>query len=211
MPRIKQLLRDGKVVRCFGFGQLLTPKLVAILGESRLKLWRPAKSILFLGDLHIVAAISGDDKDIILCDATTGKRLRNLRGHQLGIHCLAYDPRSQQLVSGSVDRSVRVWNPANPQAEGRELFRHDGGVFSLAFSSDGRFLASAGRVPVNSRSIHGPPNSPGGRLMPCTTSSSGKTPAGRASKCGDNTWRAPARSPVAASIFTAPIMPQSAA
>jgi 2-dehydro-3-deoxyglucarate aldolase/4-hydroxy-2-oxoheptanedioate aldolase len=33
MPRIKQLLRDGKVVRCFGFGQLLTPKLVAILGE----------------------------------------------------------------------------------------------------------------------------------------------------------------------------------
>ena len=33
MPRIKQLLREGKVVRCFGFGQLLTPKLVAILGE----------------------------------------------------------------------------------------------------------------------------------------------------------------------------------
>ncbi len=33
MPRIKQLLREGKVVRCFGFGQLLAPKLVAILGE----------------------------------------------------------------------------------------------------------------------------------------------------------------------------------
>ncbi len=33
MPGIKQLLREGKVVRCFGFGQLLSPKLVAILGE----------------------------------------------------------------------------------------------------------------------------------------------------------------------------------
>src|SRR5262245_51475864 len=33
MPRIKQLLRDGRVGRCFGFGQLPTPKLVAILGE----------------------------------------------------------------------------------------------------------------------------------------------------------------------------------
>jgi 4-hydroxy-2-oxoheptanedioate aldolase len=33
MPRIKQLLREGKVVRCFGFGQLLAPKLVSILGE----------------------------------------------------------------------------------------------------------------------------------------------------------------------------------
>jgi 2-dehydro-3-deoxyglucarate aldolase/4-hydroxy-2-oxoheptanedioate aldolase len=33
MPRIKQLLSEGKVVRAFGFGQLLSPKLVEILGE----------------------------------------------------------------------------------------------------------------------------------------------------------------------------------
>jgi 4-hydroxy-2-oxoheptanedioate aldolase len=33
MPRIKQLLKDGKVVRVFGLGQLLSPKLVEILGE----------------------------------------------------------------------------------------------------------------------------------------------------------------------------------
>jgi 2-dehydro-3-deoxyglucarate aldolase/4-hydroxy-2-oxoheptanedioate aldolase len=33
MPRIKQLLREGKVVRAFGFGQLLYPKLIEILGE----------------------------------------------------------------------------------------------------------------------------------------------------------------------------------
>jgi 2-dehydro-3-deoxyglucarate aldolase/4-hydroxy-2-oxoheptanedioate aldolase len=33
MPRIKQLLTDGKVVRVFGLGQLLGPKLIEILGE----------------------------------------------------------------------------------------------------------------------------------------------------------------------------------
>jgi 2-dehydro-3-deoxyglucarate aldolase/4-hydroxy-2-oxoheptanedioate aldolase len=34
MPRIKQMLQEGKVVRCFGLGQLLSPKLVEILGEN---------------------------------------------------------------------------------------------------------------------------------------------------------------------------------
>src|SRR5260370_32646931 len=33
MPRIKELLAAGKVVRLFGLGQLLSPKLVEIVGE----------------------------------------------------------------------------------------------------------------------------------------------------------------------------------
>jgi 4-hydroxy-2-oxoheptanedioate aldolase len=33
MPRIKDLLKAGKVVRVFGLGQLLSPKLIEILGE----------------------------------------------------------------------------------------------------------------------------------------------------------------------------------
>ena len=33
MPRIKQMLSEGKVVRVFGFGQLISPKLIEILGE----------------------------------------------------------------------------------------------------------------------------------------------------------------------------------
>ena len=45
------------------------------------------------------------------------------------------------------------------------------------------------------RSIHGPPNSPGGRLMPCTTISSGARPGGRSSQLGDSTWRAPRSRP----------------
>src|SRR5262249_7191259 len=33
MPRIKTMLAEGKVVRVFGCGQLLSPKLIEILGE----------------------------------------------------------------------------------------------------------------------------------------------------------------------------------
>src|SRR3954469_4785458 len=33
MPRIKQRLADGQVVRLFGVGQLLSPKLIEIVGE----------------------------------------------------------------------------------------------------------------------------------------------------------------------------------
>jgi 4-hydroxy-2-oxoheptanedioate aldolase len=33
MPRIKTMLAEGKIVRCFGTGQLLSPKLIEIVGE----------------------------------------------------------------------------------------------------------------------------------------------------------------------------------
>src|SRR4051794_11470732 len=33
MPRIKELLAQGKVVRLFGVGQLCSPKLIEIVGE----------------------------------------------------------------------------------------------------------------------------------------------------------------------------------
>ena len=63
--------------------------------------------------------------------------------------------------------------------------------------------SSRGSVPVNRRSIHGPPNSFGGRLMPCTTISSGSVFAGRASKCGESTCRTPVMRPVAVSTLKA--------
>src|SRR5262245_58407873 len=56
--------------------------------------------------------------------------------------------------------------------------------------------ASAGSVFVNRRSIHGPPYSSGGRLIPCTRISSGSVAPGRSSRFGESTWRAGCISPV---------------
>ena len=60
--------------------------------------------------------------------------------------------------------------------------------------------AAGSRVLVNSASMKDPPNSPGGRDMPCTTIRSGTQPSGRSSQFGDGTWRASGRSPVAGSM-----------
>ena len=71
--------------------------------------------------------------------------------------------------------------------------------------------ASAGRLPVKRRAIQGPPNSPGGRLMPCRIRRSGTTPDGRASKNGDNTCFTPINKPVFASTRMPRILPQARA
>src|SRR5487761_922174 len=66
--------------------------------------------------------------------------------------------------------------------------------------------ASGDKSPAKRWSIQGPPNSPAGRLMPCTTMRSGATPFGRASKFGERTWRTRARRPVAGSICSDSVM-----
>jgi len=68
------------------------------------------------------------------------------------------------------------------------------------FTDNGGIEWGTGRLPVNSRATHGPPNSPGGRLMPCRTIRSGAMPAGLSSKNGDSTCRTPTIKPVLTSM-----------
>jgi hypothetical protein len=49
---------------------------------------------------------------------------------------------------------------------------------------------------IGRQRIQGPPNSPGGRLMPCTMMRSAASPAGRESKFGERTWRASRSTPL---------------
>lgn len=49
------------------------------------------------------------DKDVVLWDSATGKRLRTLSGHGNFIMGIAFSPDGKQLVSGGIDRTARVW------------------------------------------------------------------------------------------------------
>jgi hypothetical protein len=70
--------------------------------------------------------------------------MRALEGHADGVIALAFAPSGRLLASGSVDRTVRLWDVASGK-ELRKLEGHTFEVSTVVFSPDGRTLASASR------------------------------------------------------------------
>jgi len=64
-----------------------------------------------------------------------------LRGHSDEVHGMAVSPDGKRIVSGSVDKTVKVWDAATG-AELMTLRGHDEGVGSVAFSPDGKRIVS---------------------------------------------------------------------
>ena len=80
------------------------------------------------------------------------------KGHREGVFTAAFSPDGKSIVSGSSDRSIKVWNVADGSVV-RELVNpnlkpvgwpiaHPGWVYSLRFLPDGR-LVSVGGAPRN--------------------------------------------------------------
>ncbi|KAI9346083.1 hypothetical protein DFJ73DRAFT_626419 [Zopfochytrium polystomum] len=66
-----------------------------------------------------------------------------LEGHTSLVHAAAFSADGRRVVSGSWDRTVRVWEAATGE-EVRRLVGHSGEVHGAAFSPDGRMIASGG-------------------------------------------------------------------
>ena len=95
-------------------------------------------------------ALGGDDHSVRLWTATTGQQLHVLTGHTGMISSVAMSPDGQWIASGAgqsysdeatVDETVRIWNSHDGKIE-RVLAGHKDRVNSVAFSSDGKLLAS---------------------------------------------------------------------
>ncbi|GAB1312028.1 Beta transducin-like protein HET-E2C [Madurella fahalii] len=67
--------------------------------------------------------------------------LQTLEGHRSSVWSVAFSPNGQRLVSGSDDRTIKIWDPTSGQSL-QTLNGHYSSVRSVAFSPDGQQLAS---------------------------------------------------------------------
>ncbi|UKZ53250.1 hypothetical protein TrVGV298_007042 [Trichoderma virens] len=122
-------------------------------------------SVAFSADGRYLA--SGlDDKTIKIWDMTTGKKRQTLSGHYSRVWSVAFSADSRYLALGSDDKTIKIWDAtigkerqtlkghsgsddktikiwdATTGKERQTLSGHRGGVWSVAFSADGLYLAS---------------------------------------------------------------------
>ncbi|HEY7426821.1 MAG TPA: PQQ-binding-like beta-propeller repeat protein [Gemmataceae bacterium] len=94
-----------------------------------------------------------------LWDVAASRQLRELKGHTGGVTAVAFSPDGRTLVSASHDASLRFWEPVSGKLVRKIQVPDDtvpmeftpnnaekgidyGGVLTLAYSPDGRLLAS---------------------------------------------------------------------
>jgi WD40 repeat protein len=75
--------------------------------------------------------------------------LRTLRGHAASVNSIAFSPDSQFLVSGSRDRTIKLWDVY----AGHEILslesRDCGEIRSVTYSPDGLWLASGSTIQLS--------------------------------------------------------------
>jgi dipeptidyl aminopeptidase/acylaminoacyl peptidase len=84
------------------------------------------------------------DRSVKIWDPATGERLYTLSDPLDGITSLAVSPKGDRVAAGGYDRTVRVWRLGEKGGElAASLIAHEAPILRVAWSPDGRILATA--------------------------------------------------------------------
>ncbi|CAE6507029.1 unnamed protein product, partial [Rhizoctonia solani] len=64
-------------------------------------------------------------------------------GHTNAVKSVAFSPEGNLVISGSLDRTIRIWNAHRPYPIGDPLKGHSNSIFSVSYSPLGNIIASA--------------------------------------------------------------------
>ena len=135
--------------------------------DKTARLWDPATSkhertlTGHLKSVHCVAfspdgrllATASRDGTVRLWDQATGEHRSTLTGHASAVNGVAFSPDGRLLATAGRDKTARLWDPAiseyrsilTGEPRWRTLTGHASAVNGVAFSPDGRLLATASR------------------------------------------------------------------
>jgi WD40 repeat protein len=124
----------GKEQAAFGSRQSISKVPLAWSPDGR----RVLAPVLPGGDLYNSEAA----RSVSVCDAATGREVARLKGHTKTITCAAFSPDGRHAITGSDDRTARVWETRTGILLA-SLGGHEEGMTAAAFSPDGRRVVTA--------------------------------------------------------------------
>lgn len=96
-------------------------------------------------------ASGSEDKTVQVWQVSDGTQIFDFIGHTEGVLCVGWQPDNSSVASGSWDGTLRDWatiQHGNHFQAGDQIFNYGGHgkdeVYALAWSPDGKFVASAG-------------------------------------------------------------------